>query len=110
MTEPGITPRVLRLRDAPHYLGMDRNRFNELVRPHLTEVRYGKQSVGFDRLEMDAWFDRYKADHGVPAGDRKRGFYPGSPSKDYSFSSKDQDSQKRFEDAVERALAKRRKR
>ncbi len=34
-----VTPRFFRLRDAPAYLGMDRNRFNAEVRPYLTEVR-----------------------------------------------------------------------
>ncbi len=34
-----MTPaRVLRKRDAPAYLGMDRNRFDAEVRPHLVEV------------------------------------------------------------------------
>lgn len=40
-----IQPRLLRLRDAPDYLGMDRNRFNRDVRPVLTELRIGKQGV-----------------------------------------------------------------
>jgi hypothetical protein len=42
---PPITPRLLRFRDAPRYLGMDRNRF--------------KQGIAFDRLELDAWVDQY---------------------------------------------------
>ena len=46
-----IQPRLIRLRDAPDYLGMDRNRFNREVRPALTEVRIGSQGVAFDRLE-----------------------------------------------------------
>ena len=62
-----IIPRILRLRDAPHYLGMDRNRFNAEVRPHLTEVPIGKQGIGFDRLELDAWFEDYKSRNGRPA-------------------------------------------
>src|SRR5258706_2682637 len=33
-----ILPRFIRLRDAPGYLGMDRNRFNREVRPQLTVV------------------------------------------------------------------------
>ena len=32
-------PRIIRLRDAPAYLGMDKNRFNAEVRPHLHEKR-----------------------------------------------------------------------
>lgn len=62
-----ITPRILRFRDAPRYLGMDRNRFNSEVRPYLTEVPIGAQGIGFDRLELDAWFEDYKARNGRPA-------------------------------------------
>lgn len=53
-------PRVLRLRDAPKYLGMDIHRFNSEVRPHVPEVRIGIQGVGFDRVDLDHWFDQYK--------------------------------------------------
>ena len=44
-----IQPRLLRLRDAPSYLGMDRNRFNREVRPALTELRIGRQGVALYR-------------------------------------------------------------
>lgn len=60
-------PRIIRFRDAPSYLGMDRNRFNAEVRPYLTEVPIGKQGIGFDRLELDAWLDDYIARNGRPA-------------------------------------------
>ncbi len=30
-----ITPRLIRFRDVPRYLGMDRNRFNAEVRPYF---------------------------------------------------------------------------
>ena len=40
-------PRLIRFRDAPRYLGMDRNRFNAEVRPHLTEIPIG---IAGDRL------------------------------------------------------------
>ena len=49
MTDPqarpawDIAPRIIRFRDAPHYLGMDRNRFNAEVRPYVTEVPIYKQ-------------------------------------------------------------------
>jgi hypothetical protein len=59
-------PRIIRFRDAPRYLGMDRNRFNAEVRPHLTEFPIGKQGIGFDRLELDAWVDDYIARNGRP--------------------------------------------
>lgn len=62
-----IAPRIIRFRNAPRYLGMDRNRFNAEVRPFLTEVPIGKQGVGFDRLELDAWFEDYKFRNGRPA-------------------------------------------
>jgi hypothetical protein len=72
MNAPGkasstLQPRIIRFRDAPFYLGMDRNRFNAQVRPYLTEVPIGKQGVGFDRLELDAWLDDYIARNGRPA-------------------------------------------
>ena len=62
-----ILPRLIRFRDAPAYVGMDRNRFNEEVRPFLTEVPIGKQGISFDRLELDAWVDDYIACNGRPA-------------------------------------------
>src|SRR5262245_29885838 len=60
-------PRIIRVRDAPPYVGMDRNRFNVEVRPRLTEIPIGKQGIGFDRLELDAWVDDYVARNGRPA-------------------------------------------
>ena len=57
--EHTILPRVIRLRDAPFYVGVDINRFNKLFRPKLSEIRYGKQSIGFDRLQLDAIIDDY---------------------------------------------------
>lgn len=70
----GILPRIIRLRDAPDYLGMDKNRFNAAVRPRLHEKRMGKQGVAFDRLELDAWADNF-----FGSGDQRE--LP-SPSKD----------------------------
>ena len=52
---------MLRLKEAPRYLGMDINRFNKEVHPFITEIRIGLQGVGFDRLDLDHWFDHYKA-------------------------------------------------
>jgi hypothetical protein len=46
---------------------MDRNRFNAEVRPYVTEVPIGTQGIGFDRLELDAWFEDYKSRNGRPA-------------------------------------------
>lgn len=59
-------PRLLRLRDAPSYLGMNKNLFNEQVRPFLTEIPIGKQGIAFDRLDLDAWVEQYKTCNGRP--------------------------------------------
>ncbi len=59
-----ILPRLLRLRDVPAYLGMDRNRFNSEVRSHLTTIPIGRQGIAFDRLELDAWLEDYKSRNG----------------------------------------------
>jgi integrase len=50
-------PRLLRFRDAPAYLGMDKNRFNREVRPSVAEIRIGVQGIAFDRLDLDKWAD-----------------------------------------------------
>ncbi|WP_236010208.1 hypothetical protein [Pseudomonas paraversuta] len=52
-------PRFLRAMDAPGYLGMCRDEFNKTVRPNVREFPIGKQGIGFDRLELDAWADAY---------------------------------------------------
>ncbi len=46
-----ISPRLIRYRDAPAYLGMDRNRVDSDVRPTLTEIPIGQRanSVGHTR-------------------------------------------------------------
>ena len=54
-----LIPRLVRFRNAPAYLGMDRNRFNREVRPHLTNIPIGRQGIAFDRLELDAWVEDY---------------------------------------------------
>ena len=68
MQQPGavhlIAPRLIRLRDAPFYLGMDRNRFNAEVRPYLVEIPVGRQGIAFDRLDLDGWVDQYKSRNG----------------------------------------------
>jgi hypothetical protein len=66
-TGASLLSRVVRARDAPRYLGMDRNRFNAEVRPYVTEVSIGTQGVGFDRLDLDSWFEDYKSRNGRPA-------------------------------------------
>ena len=61
-----VLPRLIRLRDVPTYLGMDRNRFNAEVRPFLTEIPIGTQGIAFDRLELDSWADHYRSVRGRP--------------------------------------------
>jgi hypothetical protein len=63
-----ILPRFIRLRDAPTYLGVDRNRFNAEIRPTLTEIPIGVQGVAFDRLDLDAWADDYIRRNGRAPG------------------------------------------
>lgn len=62
-----LLPRLIRLRDAPFYVGMDKNRFNQTVRPNLTEIPIGDQGIAFDRLEIDLWVDYYIRCNGRPA-------------------------------------------
>jgi hypothetical protein len=52
-----LLPRFIRLRDAPSYLGMDKNRFNREVRPLLSSIPIGAQGIAFDRLDLDSWAD-----------------------------------------------------
>ncbi len=59
-------PRLVRLRDAPVYLGMDKNRFNRDVRPRVVAIPVGTQGIAFDRLDLDAWADDHKRRNGRP--------------------------------------------
>ncbi len=80
-----LLPRLIRLRDAPRYLGMDPNRFNDEVRPYLIEIPIGKQGVAFDRLDLDAWVDQYKDRNGRPGKARKGGQpWDAKPRQDWS--------------------------
>jgi len=62
-----ILPRAIRLKDAPAYLGMDKNIFNRDVRPFVSEIPIGAKGIAFDRLDLDAWFDDYKSCNERPA-------------------------------------------
>lgn len=42
-----MLPRLIRLRDTPSYLGMDRHRFNADVRPYLT----GRTSLKLSEMQ-----------------------------------------------------------
>ena len=63
-------PRLIRLKDAPDFFGMDIKRFNREIRPLLTEIRIGCQGRAFDRLEMEALADDYKSRNGRPVAER----------------------------------------
>ena len=65
--------RYIRLKDAPTYLGMDKNLFNKIVRPELIEIPIGRQGIAFDRLDLDAWADHYKRCNGRPVSRNERG-------------------------------------
>ena len=67
-----LLPRFIRLRDAPSYLGMDKNRFNREVRPLLAVIPIGTQGIAFDRLDLDSWADDYKSRNGHPAAQPER--------------------------------------
>ena len=108
-----MNPRIVRVRDAPRYLGMDRNRFNAEVRPHLTDIPIGKQGIGFDRLELDAWVDDYKTRNGRPR--RSKGVkswdvneYPASSCEPGSGTSTSAYSGGEFAKALERLGSKKR--
>ena len=100
LREFGILVRFLRLRDAPRYLGMDRNRFNNEVRPYLTEFPIGQQGIAFDRLELDAWADNYVLRKGRP---------PERSLAGQTSDTSDQAEQSQFEKVAARVIASRKR-
>lgn len=50
-----MIPRLIRFKDAPKYLGMDRHCFNREVRPYVVEIRIGRQGIAFDKIDLDDW-------------------------------------------------------
>lgn len=44
----------------PFYLGIDKIRFNQEVRSHVSEIRIGKQGIALTDY-LDAWVEHYKA-------------------------------------------------
>lgn len=71
-----LLPRLVRHRDAPAYLGVDRNRFDSEIRPVLTEIPIGRRGRAFDRLELDAWADAYIEARGRPSRKSTKGAVP----------------------------------
>ena len=47
-----IKPVWLRLKDARMYLSMGKNSFNKYIRPHLKEIKIGR-NVFFEVLDLD---------------------------------------------------------
>ncbi len=113
ISKPELLPRIIRLRDVPFYLGMDRNRFGKEVRPFLTEIPIGIQGIGFDRLELDAWVDQYKTCNGRPApkGEVKwdANKYPGSSKEPGSGTSTNASAGGEFAKALEHITSKKQK-
>jgi hypothetical protein len=108
-----MVPRLIRLRDAPEYLGMDRNRFNKEVKPLLTIVPIGKQGIAFDRLDLDAWVDHYKHRNGRPARDGRNAWDTkecrGLSSDEISGTSTKLSAESKFAKALELVGLKKRK-
>jgi len=45
---------------------MDRNRFAREVKPYLVAIPIGIQGVGYDRIDLDIWWEEYKSRNGQP--------------------------------------------
>jgi len=110
-----IQPRLIRLRDAPRYLGMDSNRFNAEVRPYLIEIPIGKQGIAFDRIDLDAWVDQYKDRNGRP-GKAGKGGKPWDAKRPQVLSRgvirgtcRKESEDVEFEKALERAISRKRR-
>jgi len=107
-----LLPRFIRLRDAPYYLGMDRNRFDAEVRHDITTIPIGRQGIAFDRLELDAWVEDYISRNGRPAkrskiwdAENHRGSINEAPSGGSTRASKDTEE---WQKAVARLTSRRR--
>jgi hypothetical protein len=53
-------PRVIRVKDAHKYLGMDKTTFAKQIRPYLPTIHITNKSRGFERVDIDSVFDVYK--------------------------------------------------
>jgi hypothetical protein len=61
-----VTPRIVRFRDARHYVGMDRNRFNAEVRPHVTEIPIASRGSASTAMNLMLGCTSMSAATGVP--------------------------------------------
>jgi DNA relaxase NicK len=115
-----IVPRVLRAMDAHVYLGMDRNRFNREVKPHIIAVPIGTQGIGYDRFDLDGWWEEHKRRNGRPGAliniegegqweEAQQGCAGGLISQEVSGTSRKSSTAALFMKAVARATKKKRK-
>ena len=106
-----IEPRVIRLTDAPAYLGIGIKYFNAHVRPHVELVDIGYHMKMFDRLDLDRWFTNHKAASERPAKEQQswqKEVQPVSTRKAKSGTSKNTSVVSLFEQQLEkRKLSKR---
>ncbi len=61
-----LIPGIVRMRDAPYYLGMNKTFFREKVQPYLTRIPIDKKGIGFARMELDQWIAYTQATVGQP--------------------------------------------
>jgi hypothetical protein len=61
-----IIPGIVRLRDAPFYLGMNKTFFRNTVQPYLTRIPIDQRGIGFNRIELDRWIAYTQATLGQP--------------------------------------------
>ena len=55
-TTPGTMPAVLRIKDAPVYLGVGRSFLYGLIRSGaLPKIKLGARAAGIRRSDLDAW-------------------------------------------------------
>ena len=108
-----ILPRLLRLHDAPAYVGMDRMLFEQMVRPTIMEIPMGKRGIGFDRIDLDAWVENHKARNARPGKGAEswagKTLPPASPTATVSGISPRPSTAIDFEKALELTKSKKRK-
>ena len=61
-----LIPGIVRMRDAPYYLGMNKTFFRDAVQPYLTRIPIDKKGIGFSREELDRWIAYAQATMGQP--------------------------------------------
>jgi hypothetical protein len=107
-----MQPKIIRLKDATTYSGMDINKFNKDVRPHVREFSIGTQGIGFDRLELDTALEEYMRRNERPkenkklwvAKERQDSTYVRAPGKSTKLS-----KESAFAKALEQVTSKKRR-